>query len=81
MVWEISGDSIARQDCRGLLDFLGKANCIFTLKGNLLTLKHESGFDKYKVVKSTRKGFALIELTKSTGSKKDHDIRSDIQLR
>ena len=81
MIWKISGDSINRQDHRGLLHFLGKANCKYSLKGDLLTLKHESGFDKYKVLKSTRKRFELIALTKSTRPRKDHDIRSDIQLR
>jgi hypothetical protein len=85
MIWKVSGDSIVRQDCRGLLSFFGKANCAFTLKADLLTLKyeseHESGFDRYKVLTSTRKRLELIALTKSTHPKKDSDIRSDIQLR
>ena len=81
MVWEISQDSIIRQDYRGLLSFFGEANCTYTLKSNLLTLKYESGFGKYKVVKSTKNRLELIELTTSTYPRKDHDVRSDIQLR
>jgi|GEM_PF-4969026 len=84
MTWKVSRDSIIRQDSRGLLSFLGKANCAFKLKVGLLTLKyqseHESGFERYKVVKSTRKRFELIALTESTHSKKE-EIRTDIQLR
>lgn len=84
MTWKVSRDSIVRQDCRGLLSFFGKANCTFTLKADILTLRYQSeqgsGFDKYKIVKSTGKRFELIALTESTHSKKE-EIRTDIQLR
>jgi hypothetical protein len=85
MVWKISGDSIKRQDSRGLLDFLGKANCKYSLKGDLLTLKYQSkdgsGIDKYKVLTSKKGKIELIEIKESTRQAMDDQIRTDIQLR